>query len=351
MNPPAGPQRSLAEIAEAVGGRVAGDGTVRVVGVAPASSAGPGDLAFLTHPRYRKAVAACAASAVLCAEEDASLGKPLLVCANPYAALARIVSLFHPPAPLAPGVRPGAHVHASARVDPTAAVFEGVVVGARASVGARCVLHPGVVVEEGACLGEDCVLHANAVVRERCVLGNRVVLQPGAVVGGEGFGFAWDGERYLKIPQVGIAVLEDDVEVGANSCVDRATLGETRVGAGTKIDNLVQIGHNVVVGRHSVFAGQAGVAGSSEIGDYARVGGQAGVSGHVRIGHRVSLATRSGVMEDLPDGGTYWGSPTMPFAEAMKVVAAQRQLPELLRRVRRLEKELRELRRAREGGT
>jgi UDP-3-O-[3-hydroxymyristoyl] glucosamine N-acyltransferase len=189
-------------------------------------------------------------------------------------------------------------------------------------------------------VGEDCILYPNSVVREDCVLGDRVILQPGAVVGGDGFGFARDGDAYLKIPQVGNVVLEDDVEVGACTTIDRAVLGSTRIGRGTKFDNQIQIGHNNVVGAHNVFAAQTALAGSNQVGDHCVFGGQSALAGHLKVGDKVTLAARTGVMEDIPEPGVYWGSPHQRMGDAMKSVAAYRELPNLVRRLRRLEKAL-----------
>jgi UDP-3-O-[3-hydroxymyristoyl] glucosamine N-acyltransferase len=222
-------------------------------------------------------------------------------------------------------------------------VAAGATVSAGAKVGARSILYPGVFVGENSVVGEDCLLYPNVTLRENCVLGNRVIIQPGAVVGSDGFGFAPEGEGYRKIPQVGNVVIEDDVELGANVCVDRAVLGTTRIGKGTKLDNLIQIGHNVVVGQHTVMAALTGISGSTQVGNHVVMGGQVGLAGHLKIGDGVTLATRTGVMEDIPEKGVYWGSPSGPMAVEMKNVAAYRQLPELLKRIRNLEKALKAL--------
>jgi UDP-3-O-[3-hydroxymyristoyl] glucosamine N-acyltransferase len=229
-------------------------------------------------------------------------------------------------------------VAGSARVDPSAVVYAGTTLSAGAQVGARSVLFPGVFLGDNASVGEDCLIYPNVTIRENCRIGNRVILQPGVVIGSDGFGFAKDKEKYVKIPQVGNVVIEDDVELGANVCVDRAVLGTTRIGEGTKLDNLIQVGHNVVIGRHGVIAAQTGIAGSTTIGDFTVMGGQVGLAGHLEIGDQVTLATRTGVMEDIPQKGLYWGSPSAPMAEEMKNVAAYRQLPALMKRIRQLEK-------------
>jgi UDP-3-O-[3-hydroxymyristoyl] glucosamine N-acyltransferase len=228
-------------------------------------------------------------------------------------------------------------------VDPSAAVYPGAVVAAGARVGARTVLYPGVFLGAEAVVGEDCILYSNVTVREKCVLRDRVILQPGVVIGGDGFGFAPDKGVYEKIPQVGNVILEEDVEIGANTCVDRAALGSTRIGKGTKLDNLIQIGHNVVIGENSIIVSQTGISGSTHVGNHVVMGGQVGLAGHLKIGDQVTLATRTGVMEDIPEKGVYWGSPSSPMAVEMKNVAAYRQLPDLVKRVRRMEKALEKL--------
>jgi UDP-3-O-[3-hydroxymyristoyl] glucosamine N-acyltransferase len=217
-------------------------------------------------------------------------------------------------------------------------------------VGERTILFPGVVLCEGARVGADCLLYPNAVVREGCRVGDRVILQPGCVVGSDGFGFALDmqgeegsGPRHLKVPQAGVAVVEDDVELGANTCVDRGTLGDTVVGRGAKVDNLVQIAHNVEVGPLSLLMAQSGIAGSSKLGMGVILAGQAGIVGHLQIGDGVKIAAQSGVMHDVEAGAVEGGSPSMVHAEWLRVEAALRRLPELVRQVRRLEKELEQL--------
>jgi UDP-3-O-[3-hydroxymyristoyl] glucosamine N-acyltransferase len=213
------------------------------------------------------------------------------------------------------------------------------VLEAEAQVGAGSRLSAHVHVSGEAVIGEDCLLHARAYLGRRCVLGDRVILQPGAVVGADGFGYAPVDGVYRKIPQIGIVVVEDDVEIGANACIDRATLGETRIGCGTKIDNLVQIAHNVAIGDHSVLAAQAGVAGSTHLGKRVRLGGQAGLIGHIRVGDDVSVGAQGGVIGDIPEGTTVSGYPARPHREALKVEAQLRRLPELVRRIRELESE------------
>ncbi len=337
---------SLERLAKEIGGTVQGDGALLVTGVAPLEAAGEGDLTFVTNPRYAKLASATRAAALLCDRVIPGVAKPFLLVPNPYAALALLIALFHPAKPPSRGIQSGSFVDPKAKVHPMATIFSGATVSAGAEVGPRSVLYPGVYIGEKTVVGEDCLFYPNVTVRENCLVGNRVILQPGVVVGSDGFGFAPDGGKYVKIPQVGNVVIEDDVELGANVCVDRAVLGTTRIGKGSKLDNLIQVGHNVVIGSHTVMAALTGVSGSTQVGSHVVMGGQVGIAGHLKIGDRVTLATRTGVMEDILEKGVYWGSPSSEMAVEMKNVAAYRQLPELIKRIRGLEKALDELKTA-----
>jgi len=333
-------ERSLAELASWIGGTVEGDGSVQIRGLATLEEAGPGELSFYGNPRYRKELGTTRASAVLLppGEPVHRAGVAWVRVPSPHLAFARLLTVFHPAPRPAAGVHPRAEVHPSARVDPTATVMALAVVEAGAVVGARSVLWPGSYVGEGSRLGEDCVLQPGAVVRERCELGNRVMLQPGVVVGSDGFGFAFDpaGPAHVKVPQVGTVRIEDDVEVGAGSCIDRATTGETVIGRGTKIDNLVQIAHNVRVGPLSILCAQVGISGSTEVGAGVVLAGQVGVVGHVHVGDGARIAAQSGVPHDVPAGSTVAGYPAVDHALWLRQAAALKQLPELLREVREL---------------
>jgi UDP-3-O-[3-hydroxymyristoyl] glucosamine N-acyltransferase len=333
-------ERSLAELAAQVSGTVEGDGNLRIRGLASLEEAGPGELSFYGNPRYRTQLGTTRAAAVLLppGEPVTRTDVAWVRVASPHLAFARLLSLFHSGPRPAPGVHSRAEVHPSARVDPSATVMALAVVEAGAVVGARSVLWPGAYLGEGSRLGEDCVLQAGAVVRERCVLGDRVVLQPGVVVGSDGFGFAFDpaGPAHVKVPQVGTVRIEDDVEVGAGSCIDRATTGETFIGRGTKIDNLVQIAHNVRVGPLSIVCAQVGISGSTEVGAGVVLAGQVGIVGHVSVGDGARVAAGSGVPHDVPPGATVSGSPAVEHALWLRQSAALKQLPELLREVREL---------------
>ncbi len=333
----------LRDLAERLGCELRGDGEAEVGGVAGLEQAGPGDVTFLANPRYSVHLASTRAGAVILAPgHEAPV--PCLVAENPYLAFARAVAILNPPPRPAPGV------HASAQVDPTAVLGAGVHVGALAvvgpgtRVGARSVLHPHVVLYEGVELGDDCVLHSGVQVRERCRLGHRVVVQNGAIVGGDGFGFARDGQgRYHKFPQVGIVVVEDDVEIGALTAIDRAALGETRVGRGTKLDNLVQVGHSVTIGEDTVLAGQVGIAGSTRVGSRVTLAGQVGVAGHLTIGDDVIATAQTGIPGSLEKGAVVSGYPAIENRAWLKSSALFARLPELQRRLRELERKVESL--------
>lgn len=237
----------------------------------------------------------------------------------------------------------GACVDSSAFFGEDVTVHPGCVVGKNVSIGRGTILHPGVVLYEGVHVGEDCILHAGVIVREECRLGNRVILQPSAVIGSDGYGFAPDGSRYFKIPQVGIVEIEDDVEIGACTCIDRAALGVTRIKRGTKLDNLIQVGHNVVIGEDTIMASQVGISGSTIIGDHCTFGGQSATSGHNRIGNNVTIAARGGVTNNVEDGQFLAGFPVTPHKEWLKSAMTFTKLPEMRREITRLKGRLEEL--------
>jgi UDP-3-O-[3-hydroxymyristoyl] glucosamine N-acyltransferase len=333
----------LADLAARLGCELRGDGSVEVTGVAGIEQAGPCDLTFLANPRYGEHLRTTRAAAVILAP-GLEAAVPCLLSDNPYLAFARAVVLIRPPARPLPGVHASAQVHATAVLGPDVHVGALAVVGPGVRVGARTALHPHVVLYEGVEVGEDCVLHSGAQVRERCRLGNRVVVQNGAVVGGDGFGFARDRDGvYHKFPQVGIVVIEDDVEIGALTAIDRAALGETRVGRGTKLDNLVQIGHSVAIGEHTVLAGQVGVAGSSRIGSRVTLAGQVGVAGHLTIGDGAIATAQTGIPASVDPGAVVSGYPAIDNRAWLKSSAIFAKLPELQRRLRELERKVESL--------
>ncbi len=348
----------LAELAARVGGEVVGDGELRLEGVAALEDATPVQVSFLANRKYRRAFEQSRAGAVVVEpEEPIPEGRTALRVRNAYLAFAKITTLFHPPREALPEVAPGAVVHPSASVHPAAQVMPLASVGPGARVGARTILHPGVHVGEGARIGEDCLLDPNVVVREGCVLGDRVIVQAGAIIGSDGFGFAFDpegegrGPRHYKLPQVGIVVVEDDVEIGACTCIDRAALGVTRIGRGTKIDNLVQVAHNVEVGPLSLLVAQAGISGSTKLGMGVVVAGQAGIVGHLHIGDGVRIAAQAGVQRDAEPGEQLGGSPARSAALWRRNVASFDHLADMRKELAQLRRELDELRRAAGKGT
>jgi UDP-3-O-[3-hydroxymyristoyl] glucosamine N-acyltransferase len=333
---------TLAQVAAAVGGRLVGSGETRLTGVAALGDAGPGDLSFVAEARHAPAAAASAAGAFLVPDESLAGGRPCIVVRAPPTALATWLESFRPPSRPGTGVAPGAHVHRSARLGKAVSVAAGATVSAGARVGARSVISAGVFVGEDAVIGDDCTLGPNAIVAERCVIGDRCVLQAGAVVGSDGFGYVPDGGAHRKVPQVGIVRLGDDVEIGANSAVDRATLGETVIGRGTKIDNLVQVGHNVRIGEHSLLCGQAGVGGSSVLGRRVTLAGQVGISDHVTIGDGAVLTGQAGIARRgrVPAGAVLSGMPALPHREFLRRAALIGRLEAALERLAALERRM-----------
>jgi UDP-3-O-[3-hydroxymyristoyl] glucosamine N-acyltransferase len=331
---------TLGRVAEALGATLHGDASQLVRGVAPLESAGPEEVSFVTSPKYHRLAAASAAGALVVGPETEDLNRPLLRVASPQAALIVLLRLFHPEPPVEPGVHPAACVAAGAHVDPTAAVAAGAVVERDAVIGPRTFVGALSYVGQGAVLGADVRLYPRVVVRDGVRLGDRVIVHPGAVLGADGFGYAFDGAAHQKIPQVGGLIIEDDVEIGANTAIDRATMGATIVRRGTKIDNLVQIGHNCDIGEHVILVGQVGVSGSCKIGSRAVLAGQVGVADHLTIGEGAILMAQAGVAADVPPGEVWTGYPARPASQTRRIWVAESMLPELLKRVRSLEKQV-----------
>lgn len=328
----------LGEIARLLDLGVEGDPEIEITGMAPIDDAREGDLTFVATPRYRARLATTGAAAVILGPGEDGRGRAVLRAREPYSAFARALSLFDRRPRPEPGVHPTAVLAPSTLVGERAFVGPYAVLGEDVRVGDDAIIHPHVVIYSGVRIGDRFTAHAGAVVREGVVIGDDVVLQPGVVVGGDGFGFLPRGREVpLPMAQIGTVRLEDHVELGANTTVDRATVGETRLGRGVKLDNLVMVGHGSRIGAGTMLAGQTGLAGSTRVGERVMAGGQVGFAGHLEVGDDVRIAARSGVISDVESGSTVAGMPAVDIALWRRAASALLRLPDLLRRVRRLE--------------
>ena len=335
---------TLRELAERLACRLEGDGEVEIVRVAGIQHAQPGDLTFLANPKYESAMAQTRASAVLLKDDAPKAPCAMLRTPDPYLAFARAVGLFAPASRPAPGVHTLAAVAVDARIGQNVSIGAFVAIGEDVAIGDNTVIFPNVTVGAGTQIGTDCVIHSNVALRERVTIGNRVILQNGVVIGSDGYGFVRRGDgTHEKIPQVATVVIEDDVELGANTTVDRPAVGETRIRSGTKIDNLVQIGHGVTVGRNVLMAAQVGIAGSTDIEDDVVFGGQVGVGGHLTIGRGSIAVGQSGVTNSLDPGAFVAGYPAIDSRDWRKASVLFRRLPEMKRRIEQLEARVAEL--------
>jgi len=340
---------TLGELAAHVGGKVVGDPTILITKVAPIDEAVRGEISFLTNPRYQRFLSQCRASAVIVAPgvaREIAGTAPLnyLETTNPYVAFAKILQLFFPPVKSDGTISSKACVDSSAILDEGVTILPNAFIGARVRIGKGSILYPGVFVGDDVQVGTDCVLHPNVVVREGCRIGDRVILHAGAVIGSDGFGYAGAGSQRVKIPQIGVVKIEDDVEIGANATVDRATLGSTVIGKGVKIDNLVQVAHNVTVGENSVFAAQVGIAGSTRIGRDVTLAGQVGVGHHLHIGDGATIGPKSGVARSVEPGAVLSGwLEAVPHKQWLRAMMLLPELPGLWRAVRVLEKRMAQL--------
>jgi len=328
---------TTAELASRLGARLEGPPDLLLRGVAPLATAGPDELSFLASPKYLSEARATRAGAVITSPGVDLGGRPLLVVDDPYLALAAVLGIFHPEVRPAPGVSPDARVGADCVLAEGVTVMPGAVIGRGCRIGGRTIVMAGAVLGTGVEIGACCTLHPNVTVYDRCVIGDGVIVHAGAVIGSDGFGFAREGDRHRKIPQVGNVVIEDEVEVGANVTIDRATFGSTVIGRGTKIDNLVQIGHNVRIGENSILVAQAGISGSTRIGRGVVFAGQSGAVGHITIGDGAVVGAKSAVTRDLPAGAFVVGHPAIDAGIWKRAVAVFERLPELRRRLTRLE--------------
>ena len=331
---------TAAEIAKLLDAEVIGDPNLVISGFAPADRAQPGDLTFAENENYFARAAQSAASAIIVDAPFTSAQKVLIRVASARIAFAKVMHLFFPEPVFPPGIHPTAVVSPEAVVDGTAHIGPYCVIGPKTRIGPRSVLEGAAHLGANCRLGEDVHLYPQVTLYPGTELGNRVRIHSGTVVGSDGFGYVLDEGAHRKVPQIGNVIIRDDVEIGANVTIDRGALGPTIIGRGSKIDNLVQVGHNVVLGEHCLLVSQVGIAGSTKLGNYVILAGQVGIAGHLKIGNRVSVAAQSGLMHNIPDGEKWLGSPAQPDRQAKRQMIALQQLPDLLRRVAELERQL-----------
>ena len=331
---------TAAEIANHLQGEVIGAAGTLLKSFAPADRAQPGDLTFAENGEFFARAEQSAASAIIVAGPLPASGKVLIRVANARVAFAKALALFFPETALPPGIHPSAVIAPSALVDSSAYVGPNCVIGERTRIGGGAVLHAGDFVGDDCQIGAGAVLFPNVTLYPRTELGQRVRIHSGTVIGADGFGYVLDAGAHRKVPQIGNVILGDDVEIGANVTIDRGALKPTVIGRGTKIDNLVQIGHNVQIGEHCLVISQVGISGSCELGDYVILAGQVGMSGHLKVGSRATVAAQSGVMNDVPAGEKWLGSPAQPDKQTKRQMLALQRLPGLLRRVTKIEKQL-----------
>lgn len=330
---------TAAQIAQMIGGTVVGDGGLTLTGFASAGHAKTGDLTFAENEIYFARAEQSAALAIL-VDQDFSSTKTLIKVPNARLGFAKALGMFFPEKRFAPGIDASAVISASAKVDPTAHIGPLCFIGENVRIAAGAVLQGLNHVGEQAQISEDCLIYPNVTLYPRTQLGRRVRIHSGAVIGADGFGYVPDAGSHRKVPQVGNVIIHDDVEIGANVTIDRGALGPTVIGRGSKIDNLVQIAHNVIIGEHCLVVAQAGIAGSTRLGNYVTLAGQVGLAGHLKIGNHVTVAAQSGVMHDIADNQKWFGSPAKPDRRMKRQLLAMEQLPDLLRRVAELERKL-----------
>ena len=336
---------SLNEIAIRLGGEVAGDGATLIRGIGTLARAQCDEIAFLANPIYRAQLGTTHAGAVIVAAADReATSLPRIVTANPYAYFVRATALFARVQSVAAGCHPSAIIESDSIIASSATIAALAYIGQGAQIGERTVIHPQVHIAANVVIGADCIIYPNSVVYHDCEIGDRVIVHGGAVIGADGFGFAYDADRWLKVPQVGRVKIEDDVEIGANTTIDRGAIEDTVIEIGVKLDNQIQIGHNVRIGAHTAIAGCAAVAGSTTIGRHCRIGGGVGIVGHVTIGDGVTVTARTLVTKSIPQAGVYSGGlPHMGNREWLKTTAHLRRMERLLRRVEQLEHEIKNI--------
>ena len=335
---------TLQEIADHLKGELNGPADLQISSPAKIEEAKPGQITFLSNTKYLKYLSTTEASAIVVDNSIKDVPIPHIRVANAYFAFVLVLKLFEDQNTcIFDGISDKAFISPSAKIDPSVKIAPFAFIGPDVIIGKNTILYPSVVILQDVQIGEDCILYPGVTIRENCIIGNRVILHNGAVVGSDGFGFAPYNNAYIKIPQLGRVVIEDDVEIGANTTIDRATLGSTLVKKGTKLDNLIMIAHNVVIGENTVMASQSGIAGSSEVGSNVTIAGQVGISGHIKIADGVILGAKSGVSKDITEKGVMWGSPVNPVMKQKRIEACIRHLPDTEKRVKMLEKEIENL--------
>jgi len=336
-------ERTLGELADLLGGTLQGPADLVIQGIAAIDRATPRDITFITQKRFARLAAQSQAAAFIVGPDQAHLPRPLIIVDHPYLAYAQVAALFAPPRNRWPGVSPQAYLGREVEMGQEVSIAPLVYIGNRVRLGDRVTIMPGCVLEDQVQIGADSLLYPNVTILERCIVGQRAIIHSGTVIGSDGFGFVPGKEGHQKIPQLGTVVIEDDVEIGANCTIDRGALGETLVGRGVKMDNLVHLAHNVTVGEHSFLVAQVGVAGSTKIGKGAALGGQVGVVGHIEVGDGVQVGAQSGVHHSVPAGQTLLGTPARPRQETLRILTHLPKLPEIYKRLNNLEKKLTEV--------
>jgi len=331
---------TLAEIASFLGGTVIGTDDTIINNIRSIEEANEGDITFIANKKYLKKLNLTKASAILAPPQTAAEGKNLIIVADPYVSLGKLLALFYPLEHGCSGVSPDAYIEEGAIVSPEATIFPKAFIGKRARIEKGVVIYPGVFIGNDSFIGENSILYANVTVYHSCIIGKRVILHSGVVVGADGFGFAAPGVSNTKIPQIGFVQIDDDVEIGANSTIDRATMTKTWIQRNVKIDNLVQIAHNVVIGENSVITAQVGISGSTKLGKSVIVGGQTGMAGWLNIGDNVTIAARSGLHRDIESNQTIGGIPPLPYRQWLKLEALKLKLPEMKKTIEELVKKV-----------
>jgi UDP-3-O-[3-hydroxymyristoyl] glucosamine N-acyltransferase len=335
--------KTLEELAQLLGGEFQGPPDLTIGGIAAIDQAGPEEITFITRAEYGRKVETSRAGAFLVSPQWRHLQRPLIITSDPYLAYARVATLFAPPLERWPGISNRAYLGRNPHLGEDVSIAPFVWVGDEVCLEDRVTLMPGTVIGNKVSIGADTLIYPNVTIRNGCTVGKGVIIHSGAVIGSDGFGFAPQGGNNVKIPQLGVVTIEDDVEIGANCCIDRGALGETRICQGVKIDNLVQIAHNVVIGKNAIVVAQVGISGSTHIGNNAIIGGQAGLGGHIKIGDRVRIGAQAGVTNSVAPDQTVTGYPAIPHRHWLRAMAVIPKLPELMKKINKLEKKIERL--------